>query len=203
MPFLSRQQRKDSTLTPEQFREEVGATPHPQPADGARQVGETWSLEKYHANQKPAAKGKGKVASKRKPKIIPPATLPVPGDFTPGQVQRIMGICPSKSNGYRIATINGHASLVKTKALTDYEEKFYMQCNLYRDANIQDYFEFHMDVFYPVERFDVDGSLKVTLDCLQKINAFRNDSRCTKLVIRKFLDTQNPRIEFSIHPVIL
>ena len=42
----------------------------------------------------------------------------------------IYGQVPSKSNGYKIITISGHSSLAKTKALKDYERKFYLQCPL-------------------------------------------------------------------------
>lgn len=115
--------------------------------------------------------------------------------------QVIYGTCPSKSNSYKIITVNGHASLGKTAALKKYEQDFYIQCNKYRDANIDGYFEFYMDVYYPNQRSDVDGSLKAVMDCLQKVKAIKNDNKCVKLVIRKFLDKANPRIEFIIKKV--
>jgi hypothetical protein len=40
----------------------------------------------------------------------------------------IKGNVPSKSNSYRIITLNGHGSLAKTKALKAYEESFFWQC---------------------------------------------------------------------------
>jgi hypothetical protein len=40
--------------------------------------------------------------------------------------QTIFGNTPSKSNSYKVITINGHASLSKTKALKEYENKFYI-----------------------------------------------------------------------------
>jgi Holliday junction resolvase RusA-like endonuclease len=120
-----------------------------------------------------------------------------------GQKQIILGTVPSKSNGYKIITFKSktgksHASLAKTQVLKKYEESFFIQCNNYRNANIDGYFEFELDVYYPNQRSDLDGCLKVILDCLQKIKAFANDNKCTRLVLNKFVDKSNPRVEFTI-----
>lgn len=115
--------------------------------------------------------------------------------------QIIHGVCPSKSNCYRIITVKNVNTLGKTSALTKYEKSFYIQCDKYRDANIDGYFEFYMDVFYPNQRSDLDNALKVVLDCLQKVKAIKNDNKCVKLVVRKFLDKEKPRIEFIVKKV--
>lgn len=112
--------------------------------------------------------------------------------------QVIKGVVPSKSNCYKIITISGHGSLCKTKALKDYEFSFYLQCNEYRNANITGLFEIELDVYYPSNRSDLDGSLKVILDLLQKVNAIQNDNKCVKITARKFIDKENPRIEFIL-----
>ena len=112
--------------------------------------------------------------------------------------QTIFGTIPSKSNCYKIITLGGHGSLAKTPAMKKYENDFFIQCNHYRNKNIQGYFEIYVDVFYPNQRSDLDNSLKVCLDCLQKINAIDNDNKCVKIVAQKFLDKQNPRIEFEL-----
>ena len=115
--------------------------------------------------------------------------------------QVIHGTCPSKSNSYKIIKIGNIYSLGKTPTLKKYEQDFYIQCNVYRDANIDGYFEFYMDVYYPNQRSDLDNSAKVVLDCLQKSKAIINDNKCVKLVLRKFLDKEKPRIEFVIKKV--
>lgn len=115
--------------------------------------------------------------------------------------QIILGNTPSKSNCYRIVTIAGHGSLAKTPALKKYEEGFMWQCGKYRNANISSLFEFHIDVYYPSKRSDLDGVLKVTLDLLQKVKAITNDNNCCKIVAQKFIDKKEPRIEFFIKPV--
>jgi len=117
------------------------------------------------------------------------------------EYQTIFGNVPSKSNGYKVVTINGHASLTKTKALKEYEDKFYIQCDKYRNVDIAGYFELHLKVFYPSERSDLDNSLKVILDCLQKVKAIRNDNKCVKISAEKYLDRERPRIEFSINQI--
>src|SRR5574344_468247 len=115
--------------------------------------------------------------------------------------QIILGNCPSKSNCYKVINLNGHASLSKTKALKEYEEKFYIQCDKYRNAGITGYFELHVRVFYPSERSDLDNSLKIILDCLQRVKAIRNDNKCVKIVAEKYLDKLNPRIEVELKTV--
>ena len=121
----------------------------------------------------------------------------------------IKGNTPSKSNCYRIITMKSkagkvHSSLAKTSVLKKYEESFYIQLPpSLRNLNIEGYFHFHIDVYYPSQRSDLDNSLKVVLDCLQKTKTIKNDNKCTKIVANKALDKDNPRIEFEIIPVNL
>ena len=110
----------------------------------------------------------------------------------------ILGNVPSKSNLYMIA----RNRLIKTKRLKEYEDSFYIQLPpALRNLDITGYFEFEIDVFYPSQRADLDNSLKVVLDCLQKTKTIRNDNRCTRIIANKALDKDNPRIEFTIRPV--
>lgn len=105
---------------------------------------------------------------------------------------------PSKSNQYRIVTIKGHGSLAKTKAMKEFEEKFYLQCGAYRNRNISGFFELYADVYFQSNLPDLDNSLKGLLDCLQTCNAIKNDRNCVKIVANKYIDKKNPRIEFTI-----
>lgn len=118
-----------------------------------------------------------------------------------GKWQTIIGNTPSKSNCYRIITLNGHGSLAKTQKLKDFENTFYMQCGGYRNMNITNYFEFHCKVYYPSMRSDIDNSLKVLLDSAQKANIIKNDNLCVKVVAEKFVDKLNPRVEFMFKEV--
>lgn len=105
---------------------------------------------------------------------------------------------PSKSNCYRVVTINGHGSLAKTSAMKEFEKKFYLQCGAYRNRNIKGFFELYADVYFQSNQPDLDNSLKGLLDCLQACNAIKNDRNCVKIVANKFIDRLNPRIEFTL-----
>lgn len=115
--------------------------------------------------------------------------------------QVIHGKVPSKSNCYKVVTLNGHGSLAKQSALKDYEKSFYLQCSQYRNRNIAALFELHLSVFYENQRPDLDNCFKTVLDCLQTCKAIKNDRNCVKIVAEKFIDKSNPRIEFEIIPI--
>ena len=113
----------------------------------------------------------------------------------------IYGQVPSKSNGYKIITISGHSSLAKTKALKDYERKFYLQCPL-RGEELAEPFAIDMDVYYNSNRPDLDNAFKIVLDCLQLCKAIKNDRYCFEIHARKLVDKVNPRLELSITKLI-
>lgn len=109
----------------------------------------------------------------------------------------IYGDVVSKSNQYKIINIGGHASLKKSDAVKAFEQKFYLQNNL-RNANISGFFELHMDAYFSSNRKDLDGAFKLVLDMLQASKTIKNDRNCVKIVANKFIDKQNPRIEFTL-----
>ena len=112
--------------------------------------------------------------------------------------QTILGQTPSKSNTYQLIKIKGHASMKRSNAIIQYENSFYMQVGAYRNLNIEGYFELHIRVYFTTLSHDLDNSLKVVLDCLQRAGAVKNDNRCVKIVADKFVDKNNPRIEFRL-----
>lgn len=114
---------------------------------------------------------------------------------------KVLGTPPSKSNAYRIIKIGGHSSLKKSKAMEDYEKAFFWQVGKIRDANISVPFEFYLDVYFPSRRSDLDGALKGTLDCLQRAKVIKNDNNCCLIHARKFIDKENPRIEFTLKTI--
>jgi Holliday junction resolvase RusA-like endonuclease len=109
----------------------------------------------------------------------------------------IYGICPAKSNQYRI----GPNGMYKAKALLAYERNFFIQCQN-RNKAIDGYFEVEVKVFYPSQRSDLDNALKVVMDCLQSAKVIRNDNKCVKIVAEKYLDKKNPRVELKIKEVV-
>lgn len=110
----------------------------------------------------------------------------------------IFGQVPSKSNSYRIVNIGGHGTLARSETLVRYATSFYMQMGHYRKLGIAGLFELYVDVYFTTMGHDLDNSLKVLLDCLQKGGAIRNDNRCVKIVARKFIDRRNPRVELRM-----
>ncbi len=115
--------------------------------------------------------------------------------------QIIYGDVPSKSNGYKVITINGHSSLGKKKTLKEYEQKFFLQCSL-RKKNISHYFKLTLDCYFGSNRKDLDGCLKIILDCLQSCGAIKNDRLCAEIHARKLIDKINPRIEFELEELL-
>ena len=112
--------------------------------------------------------------------------------------QTIKGKVPSKSNCYKIVRIAGTSQLGKQDKLYAYEKSFYLQCNVYRNRRIRKLFELYLDVYFENQRPDLDNSLKVVLDCLQGCSAITNDRNCVKIEARKYIDRDNPRVEFTI-----
>lgn len=115
--------------------------------------------------------------------------------------QIIFGQVPSKSNCYKIVTISGHGSIAKQQALKEYEKSFYLQCNVYRNANIKGLFELEINVYNQSQRPDLDNAFKIVLDSLQSCKAISNDRNCIKITAQKFVDKERPRIEFEIKEV--
>lgn len=106
----------------------------------------------------------------------------------------ILGQVPSKSNGYRIA----NNRLFKSVELKEYEVSFEWQIRKHKVATISEPFEIWIDVYFQSNRSDLDNAAKVILDCLQKAEMIANDRLCSVLVMRKYIDKLNPRIEFEI-----
>jgi len=109
----------------------------------------------------------------------------------------ILGQVPSKSNGYKI----GNNRLYKSKELKDYEHFFLLKMLEYRHLflePIKEKFAIEILVYFQSNRSDLDNSAKIILDCLQDCKAIENDRLCHKLTMHKFIDKDNPRIEFEI-----
>lgn len=108
--------------------------------------------------------------------------------------QIIYGIVPSKSNGYKPI----EKGMVKKQHIKEYERIFAIQYRLIQPM-IKGKFALVMDVYFPSEAHDLDGALKIVLDMLQKIGAVKNDNKNYKLIIDKYIDKANPRIELEIY----
>ena len=117
------------------------------------------------------------------------------------QKYRIRGNCPSKSNCYKVIRLGNRCGLGKQKKLESYENSFKIQMLNYKYDIIESEFKFVIDVYYDSRRPDLDSSLKVVLDCLQKAEVIKNDNKCLEIVAKKHLDKIDPRVEFIITPI--
>ena len=63
---------------------------------------------------------------------------------------------------------------------------------------IKGLFELRLEVYYENQRPDLDNSMKILLDCLQECKAIVHDRNCVKITAEKFIDKDNPRIEFEL-----
>ena len=113
----------------------------------------------------------------------------------------ITGNVPSKSNQYKVIRLGNKCSLGKQAQLKSYENSFKLQMLNYKYELIESNFKFIIDVYYDSRRPDLDNSLKVVLDCLQKAQAIKNDNKCLEIIAKKHLDKEKPRIEFEIIPI--
>ena len=113
----------------------------------------------------------------------------------------IAGNVPSKSNQYKVIKLGNKCSLGKQAQLKSYENSFKLQILNYKYELIESNFKFIIDVYYDSRRPDLDNSLKVVLDCLQKAQAIKNDNKCLEIIAKKHLDKEKPRIEFEIIPI--
>lgn len=118
----------------------------------------------------------------------------------------IPGQVPAKSNCYHIVTRNGHGSLAKQPKLKAYEETFLWRCCLRGTKErplITVPFRIDLDVYFRTKANDVDNSLKIVLDILQhSCHAISNDNLCAEIHVRKFIDRDNPRLEFTIEEIL-
>lgn len=109
----------------------------------------------------------------------------------------ILGQVPSKSNGYKI----GNNRIYKSKELKEYEDFFrwqYSSPHIKKTEPIKDKFMIEIAVYFQSNRSDLDNAAKIILDCLQNSGVIENDRLCHKLIMYKFIDKHNPRIEFEI-----
>jgi len=113
----------------------------------------------------------------------------------------ITGSVPSKSNQYKVIRLGNRCGLGKQKQLYEYEDSFSNQMLEYNYKMIEGEFRFEIDVYYPNRRKDLDNSLKVVLDCLQKAKLIKNDNKCMEITARKHLDKENPRVVFKVVPL--
>lgn len=117
------------------------------------------------------------------------------------EIEVIKGQIIAKANNYQ-AVPNGHGGrrIIKNSRIRKYEETFLKQCKKYAGRMIDRPFKLVVWVYHSRNAFDLDGSFKTLLDCLQYAGAITNDNLCKKIVAEKRINAENPRVEFAIIP---
>lgn len=114
-------------------------------------------------------------------------------------VEVIHGQIVAKANHYQaVPGKDGSRRIIKDEKIRSYEKSFMQQCRIYRNKSISSRFRLFVRVFHSSVRFDLDNSLKTLLDCLQAVNAIKDDRLCFQIEAEKRIDKYDPRIEFAI-----
>lgn len=117
------------------------------------------------------------------------------------EVEIIFGQIVAKANNYQaVPDGSGGRRMIKNSKVRAYEQSFISQCRIYAGRKIDRPFELTVTIYYKHNNFDLDNSLKTLLDCLQYAGAITNDNLCRRIVADKRIDSQRPRVEFSIRP---
>jgi len=114
----------------------------------------------------------------------------------------IYGNVPSKNSSRQLIwnKRTGRPMIISSKETIQYEKDFAIQIRKeYKNRfSKDDRLEIKIDWYASNYRSDIDNIPKVILDCLQKNEVIYNDNKIDKLVIQRYLDKDNPRVEIII-----
>lgn len=122
----------------------------------------------------------------------------------------ILGNIPSKANQYDIGVLKGKPTFRKKDVIKNYEESFLCQVWPEYDFTFDDArslpdtkmmaepFELLVRVYYKTQQHDLDNAFKTLLDCCQQARLIKNDNQCVHINGYKYIDKENPRVEFMI-----
>lgn len=90
------------------------------------------------------------------------------------------------------------SSFYKTAKARDWEKEASSMLINYKTKHslILEPVKIYVDFFFKRDR-DIDGGLKILLDFMQG-RLIKNDSQITELIVRKFSDKENPRVEIEL-----
>lgn len=122
----------------------------------------------------------------------------------------VQGNVPSKANQYDIGVQRGKPTFRKKEKVVQYEESFLSQVwpdfdfvfgsasDLPEERMMKEPFELLIKVYYKSQLHDLDNAFKTVLDCCQMAKLIKNDNLCMHIHGYKFVDKNNPRIEFIL-----
>ena len=103
---------------------------------------------------------------------------------------------PTTNNTYRFAG----KIMYKTQEAKDWEQEAgWIIKKVKRSSEpLQKSVEVSVTMYLKRDR-DIDGSMKLLLDTMQRVNVYKNDKQITSLHIFKEKDPANPRLEVSVY----
>lgn len=118
----------------------------------------------------------------------------------------VLGNLVSKANSRqavprRTKTGKSFVGFIKSRSALDFEESALMQLKsvLRHQPTLTGSLQLRADVYYSSRRPDLDISL--FMDILQKAGAYENDRQVDELILKKFIDPENPRVIFWVSQV--
>tara|TARA_R100001244_G_scaffold9958_5_gene11995 strand:- start:3579 stop:3989 length:411 start_codon:yes stop_codon:yes gene_type:complete len=111
--------------------------------------------------------------------------------------QQFQGECVSKANSRRLVSIKGKPRFIKSaKALTFVKDVQAQAKKL--NPLLEGNLEGVIKIYYSSRRPDLDPSL--VMDALEGV-WYKNDRQFKRLVLEKYLDKKNPRVEVFIREI--
>ena len=107
----------------------------------------------------------------------------------------VRGEPASKANSRRLVSFGGRPAFIKSRKALAYADAVALQVPV-REPLLEGELRVEIDIYYASQRPDLDAS--VLLDALQG-RVYANDRQVRELLLRHFIDKQNPRAEIVIH----
>tara|TARA_R110000765_G_C18804348_1_gene593992 strand:- start:167 stop:577 length:411 start_codon:yes stop_codon:yes gene_type:complete len=111
--------------------------------------------------------------------------------------QQFQGECVSKANSRRLVTIKGKPRFIKSAKALIFVKDVQAQAkklNPLLEGNLEGVIK----IYYSSRRPDLDPSL--VMDALEGV-WYKNDRQFKRLVLEKYLDKKNPRVEVFIREI--
>ena len=111
--------------------------------------------------------------------------------------QQIYGECVSKANSRRLVHIKGKARFIKSEKALLFVKDLQAQAKKIKPLLSKD-LEGKIKIYYSSRRPDLDPSL--VMDALEGI-WYENDRQFKRLILEKYLDKKNPRVEVFVREI--
>tara|TARA_R110000744_G_scaffold5671_3_gene20137 strand:+ start:664 stop:1059 length:396 start_codon:yes stop_codon:yes gene_type:complete len=111
--------------------------------------------------------------------------------------QQFYGECVSKANSRRLVQIKGKVRFIKSEKALLFVKDLQIQAKKIKPLLSKD-LEGKIKIYYSSRRPDLDPSL--VMDALEGI-WYENDRQFKRLILEKYLDKKNPRVEVFIREI--